>query len=106
MYELLLNMTWQDFMNSEYLFKSNTEKHVIEIKGNEFDENDESLFVLYFNVFTGEVMVAIQMTNSEVNIPDCIKDKYIVTKTERGGDDDEFSEVVFVLKTLSEALTD
>lgn len=100
-------MTWDDFMNSEYLFKSNTNKHIVEIKGSEFDENDDSTFVIYFNMFDGHIMVMLQHTTNKVDIPDAIRDMYTIAETERSDENgSSYTEVVFVLSTLHEALTD
>ena len=107
MHDTILNMTWNDFMESDYSFKSNTEKRVIEVKGSDFDPSDNSLFVLYFNVFTGELMIALQHTDKKPIISDKVKEKFIITDTEDvETDEDKYFEVVFVQKALSKALED
>lgn len=108
MYEKILNMTWNDFMNSDFLFKSNTEKHVIQIDSKELSPDDDSFFLIYFNLYTGAPMVLLQRYNHKgVTIDDSKYPNYIITKTE-GDDDSEdgFTEIVFVLKSVSEALTE
>lgn len=107
MHDTILNMTWNDFMESDYSFKSNTEKRVIEVKGSDFDPSDNSLFVLYFNVFTGELMIALQHTDKKPIISGKVKEKFIITDTEDvETDEDKYFEVVFVQKALSKALED
>lgn len=107
MYDSLLRMTWKDFMTSEFFYKSNTSKHVIEIAGSELDPNDDSdsIYVLYFNVFTEELIVAIHRTTKDKDVSDWVEKNYVVTKKE-GVDKDgiPYKEIVFVLKSLSEAL--
>lgn len=100
-------MTWDEFRNSDYVYKSNTEKHVIEIRGSEFDPSNDSLFVIYFNVFTGDIMVALQRTDSVPEFSEDIKENYIITTTEGAyANGDKYIDIVFVHKVLSKALED
>lgn len=52
-------MSWNEMQNSEYYFKSNTGKHVIEIPANEFNEGDDSIILMYYNVYNGEPMILL-----------------------------------------------
>lgn len=107
MYDKVLSMSWEEFRDSDYIYKSNTEKHVIEIRGSEFEPSDKSLFVIYFNVFTGQIMVALQRTTGVPEFSEYVKNNFIITTTE-GIDVDEskYTDIVFVHKVLSEALED
>ena len=106
MYEQLLRMTWWDMMNSDYVFKSNIEKHVIQIFGSEFEDGDDSLILVYYNVYTNEPMLLIQRYNRkgvEIHPPEVEGfNMTLVEDTETDGCD--FTEVTYVLCSLQEAL--
>lgn len=113
MYEKLLQMSWDDMMHSDYVFKSNVEKHVIQIFGSEFEDGDTSLILVYYNVYTNKPMLLIQRYNQE-GIKICPPEiegftMTLVENTESDGEDTEsdgesFTEVTYVLRSLQEAL--
>lgn len=101
MYDKILSMLWDEIYNSDYEFKSNTEKHVIEIKGNQFESSDDSLFLIYYNVYTGEPMVIMQRYDRmgvEIELPSGIE--YNVTREEGEDEKGPYTEYTFVLKKI------
>ena len=106
MYAKLLSMTWDEMMNSDYVFKSNVEKRVIQIFGNEFVKDDDSLILVYYNVYTNKPMICIQRYNRKgVNITPEEVDGFAVTMVEDVEEDgSEFTEITYVLCSLQEAL--
>ena len=107
MYNELLSIDWNDMMMSDYIFKSNTEKHVIQVYGSEFNKNDKSLILVYYNVYTNKPMMLLQRYNDvglNLKLPDI--DGYSKTLVEGEDDEGVFTEVTYVLKSLQEALED
>jgi hypothetical protein len=106
MYEKLLSMTWNDMINSDYLLKSNTAKYVVQIYGNEFVDGDDSLILIYYNMFTKTPMLMLQRWNRHdvgVNPPEV--EGYNITVVEDvETDGTEFTEVTYVLSELQKAL--
>lgn len=103
----LLSMTWDDMMKSDFMFKSNTEKHVIDINGLELKSNDESLIVIFYHMWKGTPMVILQRypyANATINVDDY--PDYNITIA--GGEDESgpYTEISFVLKAIVKALTE
>lgn len=108
MLDKILSMTWEEFMNSDLLLKSNAHKHVIEIKGGEFDKNDKSTILIYCNVYTGSPMIVLMhYKGTDVEQPVFTNSDYAITRT-NGVDEDgtEFTEFVLVLRSMQKALED
>lgn len=105
MYDKLLSMTWDEMYNSEYSFKSNTEIHVIDIRGSELQNGDDSLILIYYNTFSGLPMVIFQryVGSIDIDLPSTYKDFIVyVDKCEYEGL--EFTEVTFVREEIVKAL--
>ena len=106
MYSKLLSMSWHDIMESDYIFKSNFEKHVIQIYAKEIteDNNDDSIILVYYNIFTGNPIILLHHYNTSgaVNeIPDV--EGYVKELT--GGKDEngeEFTEVLYIDKEINQ----
>lgn len=102
MYNDLLKTSWDDMMYSEYEFKSNSEKRIVEMVGNQFDENDSSLIVIYYNMFTGYPMILIQRYNHILG-GDTAPEVEGYTKTYNEVDDEElgsFTDIVYISQSL------
>ena len=105
MYELLLEMTWHDIMESDYIFKSNFEKHVIQISASELnnDKDDDSVILIYYNVYTGKPIILLHHSNKKgvcMNVPSVAG--YHEDRTEGVNDDGEdFTEVLYVDEEIS-----
>ena len=60
MLQEFLKKSWSEIMNSDYNFKSNTFRHVIEISGSEIIEGDDSHILVYYNTYTQMPMIVLQ----------------------------------------------
>lgn len=99
-------MNWEEFMNSELLFKSNAHKHVIEVKGSEFDSADTSTILVYCNVYTGYPMIVlVRYSGTDISDLELDNTDYTITKT-TGVDDDgnSYTEFLIVLREMQKAL--
>ena len=70
MFKELLSMTWDEMMESDFVFKSNTEKHVIDIKGADVEDGNESLTVIFYHLLKPDVIYAILKSNPVPPLPD------------------------------------
>lgn len=105
MYEKLLSMSWSDMMESDYLFKSNSEKRVIQISADEVseDKGDDSIILVYYNVYTGKPIILLHHYSRKGMAKDV---PYVVgyheDRTEGVNDDGEdFTEVLYVDEEIS-----
>lgn len=100
MYENLLSLTWEEIMESDYIFISNSEKRVIQIKGSEVaeDATDDSIVLVYYNMFTGKPLLLIQHYDGRgrASVLPSISG-YIKERTEGvNKDGEEYTEVVYI----------
>lgn len=107
MLRTLLQSDWNTIMDSDYVFKSNIEKHVIQIFGKEFNKDDDSLILVYYNVYTNKPMMLLQRYNRKgVNVDAPEIDGYSLVVEEGEDSAGEYTEVTYILRALQEALTD
>ncbi len=107
MYSKLLSTTWEQMNNSDYVFKSNAIKRIVQIDGSELTKGDDSVIVIYYNVYTGVPMVLTQRYNHRVEglNPPPIDGYSMYQKEEKDEEDGEIcSEVTYVLCSLQKAL--
>lgn len=107
MYEKLLSMTWDQMMESDYCFKSNAARKIIQINGSEFDKNDDSIIIVYYNVYTGNPMILTQRYSHTVEdiVPPQIDGFSMYCKNDLE-DDYVCTEVTYVLCDLQASLED
>lgn len=103
----LLSMTWDEMMESDFVFKSNTEKHVIDINGAELEDGNESLIVIFYHMWKGTPMVVLQRypyAGATINVNDYPDFNITIA----GGEDESgpYTEISFVLKAIVKALTE
>lgn len=101
-----LSMSWSDIIDSDYSYKSNSFRHVIEINGSEFLEKDNDCFVLvYYNVYTGKPMIAL-LHYERLGIEPEQVEGYFVRKDE-GVDEvnnTSVTEIMYLSQTIKNAL--
>ena len=51
MIKTLFTTSWEDVLNMDILLKCNNEKHVIQVKSSEFENELESTILVYYNVY-------------------------------------------------------
>ena len=100
-------MTWDEMMESDFVFKSNTEKHVIDINGAELEDGNESLIVIFYHMWKGIPMVVLQRypyAGATINVNDYPDFNITIS----GGEDvsGPYTEISFVLKDIVRALTE
>lgn len=103
----LLSMTWDEMMESDYIFKSNTEKHVIDINGVELEDGNESVTVIFYHMWKGTPMVILQRypyAGATIDVDDYPDFNITIA----GGEDESgpYTEISFVLKAIVKALTE
>lgn len=108
MYAKLLSMTWGEVMQSDYIFKSNTEKRVIQIFGKEFVKGDTSLILVYYNVYYNTPMLLIQRYDKVGLSLDLPKIKGFNKHCTEDVDTDgtHYTEVVYISEDLQKSLED
>lgn len=70
MYDVL-KLDWEHMMDSDYLFKCNSQKKIIEIKGaNMVDSlSKDSDIIIFYNLYTGIPYLLVEKTASRVELP-------------------------------------
>lgn len=99
-----LKLTWNDVIESEYVYKSNTFRHVIEIEGKEFLEKDSDCLVLvYYNVYTGKPMIALLHYGRTGIEPEQVEG-YFIRKDEANEDGSFVTEFMYLAQEIKDAL--
>lgn len=97
MFEKILQMTWADWDNCEYYFKSNTPKRIIEINTAQLNNGTNSDLLLYYSIVTGELIVCLCTGKDSFDISDIeSKSNFKVTVNSIGGE----NEFIFVKKDV------
>ena len=98
--------SWDEIQESEYVFKSNVQKHVIQIKGSELGDTKDSILLAYYNVYTGTPMILIYRVDGEDLGPveDIVGFK-AVKETSRGADGEKSTETVYIEDAMHMALS-
>lgn len=99
MYKELLQKSWDDMMNSDYLFKSNISRFVVEIPLKEIVSNnaDKSIILIYYNVYTKRPMILMHQYDSVVDLNKEIIDGYTGEVTEEiNFKNERVSQVVYI----------
>ena len=101
-----LSMTWDDVQSSEYYFKSNNQKHVVQIEGSEIGERESALFLVYYNLYTGVPMVAVMRVDGDENTPVSSIEGFRHVKEVLPDEDGKKSiEVVYIEDSIDKALS-
>lgn len=97
-------MSWDDMMESDYIFKSHAVKHVVQINGKELGGIDSTILI-YYNVYNGMPMLLVQRFNKTVDIELPEIDGYVSTYI-RGDDidEEEFTEITYILTAIKNAV--
>ena len=104
MLQEVLKMDWDTIQQSDYRYKSNIFKHVVQIKGSEFGEPSISIMLIYYNVYTGMPMLAVaRMKQRGAELPDVEGYK----KTREDGNEEQmcYTDYTFVAEAIMEALS-
>lgn len=101
-----LSMTWDDVQKSDYYFKSNIQKHVVQIDGSEIGEAESALFLIYYNLYTGVPMVAVMRMDGGEDTPVKSIDGFRHVKEVLPNEDGKSSiEVVYIEDSIDKALS-
>ena len=85
--------------------KCNTVRHVLQINGSELIENDDSVILAYYNLYTGMLMVLIQHYDGIRDIDVEEVPGYEVGKEEIEGEN-PFTEIVYLQTDIKKALSE
>lgn len=71
MYDVL-QLSWGQMMESDYLFKCNSQKKIVEIKGVNMGDtlSNDSDIVIFYNLYTGNPYLLVEKTATSVDVPD------------------------------------
>lgn len=101
MYKELLSRTWEDIMEADYIFKSNTGKHVIELPASSIGLSDDSIILIYYNVYTGEPMILMHHMHYDVDVKYPEIEGYTVSCVDGvEKDGSKYKEITYVCKAL------
>lgn len=99
-----LAMSWNDVRDSDYDFKSNTLKHVIEISGSQVIDGDDSTILVYYNVYTNYPMICLQHY-VRIGIEPEVIPGFAMNKSEGVNEDGiDVTDIVYVSAEIKSAL--
>lgn len=99
-----LKKTWTEVNASEYDFKSNTFKHVIEIDGSELREGDDSLILVYYNVYTNMPMIVLQHYHRKIESSEKVLGYHSTVNEGVDENGEDFTEIVYIAEEIKTAL--
>ena len=99
-----LKKTWAEVVSSDYDFKSNTFKHVIEIDGNELKEGDDSLILVYYNVYTNLPMIILQHYHRKGVETEVVAGYHSTVNEGVDENGEDFTEIVYIAEEIKTAL--
>lgn len=100
-----LKMSWNDVMNSDYLFKSNNVKHVIQIRGSELNGPSDVVLLVYYNMYTDFPMVAVSVRDGHYEDPiEEIPGFNIARNYIKDDEGKEETQVVYIAEEINELL--
>lgn len=98
-------MTWDDVQDSNYQFKCNNIKHVIQISGEELGGPTGSLLLTYYNLYTGLPMIMVWNVDGEDVGPIEDVEGYKANKNfNRTGGVIESTEITYISNEICEVL--
>lgn len=100
-----LSMPWDAALRSDYMFKSNVIKHVIQLEGTEIGGPEGSMLLVYYNLYTGTPMVAVWHVDGEVNEESEVIDGFRgVKEIHESGTENAYTETVYIEDSIGAAL--
>lgn len=106
MLEELLSYTWVQMMESDYMYTSNNQKHVIQISGEELDDTRDSTILVYYNVYTQTPMICVYHVDGEEEFtPEIVPGFQVVKESKVNEDGVPYTEVVYLEDTMQKALS-
>lgn len=114
MYYGILNMDWKEVLTSEYFFKSNSRRRVIEMVGKDLEDSisDESAVLIVYDMLSDKPILLVEKFHHKIQsdiligLSDKIPEKFNVNIEEGEDSDGSYTEVVLVRKSLQNTLTD
>ena len=111
----ILNMRWTEVLCSEYFFKSNSRRRIIELNGKDVDDciSKDSCIIIMYDILNGKPLVLTEkFYNDDIpedvlnSLESAIPEKFNYN-IERGEDSHgEFIEIICVRKSLQDSLSD
>lgn len=104
----ILQMNWEQIMDSEYLFKCNSQKKVVEIKGVNMSDSlsKDSDIIIFYNLYTGVPYLLVEKTAMRIPIPQVgtvsVPDQFNICFYDL--EDEDAVEVVCVHKDIADAI--
>lgn len=100
-----LRLTWNEVQDSEYRFKSNNAKHVIQLEGTEIGGPLGSLLLTYYNLHTGTPMIAVwRVEGEDVTGIEDVKGFRHVREFLKDADGKKSTETVYIEDYIGKAL--
>ena len=111
-YITILSKSWDNMMRSEYLFKSNTMRRIIEITGEEMGSpySKKSDIIIFYNIQTGNPMVMVEriLVDTLITMPveyEFSIPGFTVNIEHIKKDDDAYIEIIITAQDLYTALS-
>ena len=113
-YYEVLSKSWADMATSDYFYKSNSRRKVIEMTGADCPDavSSDSVIIIMYNVVTGCPLVLTEKFYSSLDkyimdsMSDVVKEKFNVT-IETGEDNNgKFTEIICIRKSFYDSVTE
>lgn len=107
-YYEILKYTWVDMAQSDYLYRSNSRRKVIEMDGRDCDcgLSKESVIVIMYNVMTGVPLILTEKFYHTIDakvlqdVASCVSEKFNVTVEQGEDSNGNFTEVICIRKSF------
>lgn len=98
-------LSWDQIQDSEYVFKSNVQKHVVHMAGKELGDDKDSTVLTYYNFYTGMPMIIVYRIEGiyEGGVEDI--EGFRAVKEFRKDDDGNYTETTYIENVMHEALS-
>lgn len=100
-----LKLTWDEVLRSDYEFKSNNPRRVIQIRGAELNCPSDAVLLVYYNVYTNTPMIVVSIRKGHHDEPmECIPGFRVTRDYIHDIEGNEETQVVYIENTLDDAI--
>lgn len=101
----VLRLSWAQIMESDYLFKSNNARHVVQLDGDEVGIKS-AVVLIYYNLMTQEPMLCVVHEDIESHEAPEVIDGFRATREVINDEDGEpYTETVYIDNKMRQALS-
>lgn len=101
----LLELSWTQIMDSDYVFKSNNAKHVVQLDGDEVGISN-AVVLIYYNLMTQEPMLCIIHEDGESKrVVESVNGFKATKEVLINEDGEKYTETVYIDNAMRQALS-